>query len=180
MIEPNPNIKRLTLTPNSFTLYIMQYQIEISGVEPQSIAIIRDYANASNIADKIRAHLSTIWNTLRAAGCQSMGRSVVLYNDEGNVGSFGTEQGMPVEIGVEIGADFVERAEIVRSTLPEGTVLTVAHFGAYQKLGAAHAAVRNFAKEHGHTLPGHYWEIYGHWTVNEEELRTDVFYLVKP
>ena len=55
---------------------------------------------------------------------------------------------------------------------------TVVHMGPYQKLPEAHMAVRTWCAERGHALGGPSWEIYGDWTDNPVELRTDVFYLL--
>jgi len=51
--------------------------------------------------------------------------------------------------------------------------------GLYQKLSEAHTAVRRWCAEHGYALAGPNWEIYGDWTDNPAELRTDVFYLLQ-
>ena len=56
---------------------------------------------------------------------------------------------------------------------------TVVHMGLYQRLSEAHAAVRRWCAEHRYALAGPNWEIYGHWTDNPDELRTDVFYLLQ-
>ena len=40
-------------------------------------------------------------------------------------------------------------------------------------------AVREWCAEQGHTLAGPNWEVYGDWTDNPAELRTDVFYLLR-
>jgi effector-binding domain-containing protein len=67
----------------------------------------------------------------------------------------------------------------VCAVIPGGMVATVVHMGPYQKLPEAHAAVRGWCAEHGHALAGPSWEIYGDWTDNPAELRTDVFYLLQ-
>jgi effector-binding domain-containing protein len=74
--------------------------------------------------------------------------------------------------------------ELVGSALPAGTVATAVHFGPYNRLAAAHQAIRRWCVEHGYPLAGPCWEIYGHW-IHEwcddpSKIRTDVFYLLKP
>jgi effector-binding domain-containing protein len=64
------------------------------------------------------------------------------------------------------------------STQPAGTVVTAAHLGPYHLLGGAHDAVNEYCRQHGLRKAGHSWEIYGHWTDNPAQLRTDVFYLL--
>ena len=59
-------------------------------------------------------------------------------------------------------------------------VATAAHYGPYSRLGDAHAAVRQWCAAQGHALVGPFWEIYGHWTDDPAQLRTDVCYLLQP
>ena len=66
-----------------------------------------------------------------------------------------------------------------RAAVPGGIAATVVRMGLYQKLSEAHAAVRRWCAEHGYALAGPNWEIYGDWTDNPAELRTDVFYLLQ-
>ena len=52
------------------------------------------------------------------------------------------------------------------------------------QLSEAHNAIRKWCAQHGHTLAGPSWEIYGHWVHawcdDPSKIRTDVFYLLKP
>jgi hypothetical protein len=58
-------------------------------------------------------------------------------------------------------------------------VATVVNMELYQKLSEARTAVRRWCAEPNHALAGPNWEIYGDWTDNPDELRTDVFYLLQ-
>jgi effector-binding domain-containing protein len=60
------------------------------------------------------------------------------------------------------------------------SIATTAHWGSYARLGAAHRAVIEWCRVHGHRLAGSRWEVYGHWTEDEAKLRTDVYYLLAP
>ena len=51
--------------------------------------------------------------------------------------------------------------------------------GPYDQLGAAHGAILAWCREHGHAIAGVNWEVYGDWSDKPEEVRTDVFYLLK-
>jgi hypothetical protein len=56
------------------------------------------------------------------------------------------------------------------------------HFGPYDRLPAAHHAIRRWCADHGDTAAGPNWEVYGHWTDewnnDPGKVRTDVSYLV--
>jgi effector-binding domain-containing protein len=100
------------------------------------------------------------------------GRNVALYWDGA----------IRLEAGVEALGPFVERDEVVRSATPGGLVAAVTFFGPYAGLGAAHAAIRNWAKGNRRQLEGPNWEIYGHWqetwNTDPSQIRTDVCYQV--
>ena len=61
---------------------------------------------------------------------------------------------------------------------------TVAHFGPYAGLGAAHDALRRWCESQHRTLAGPSWEIYGHWQANWNAdpslIRTDLYYQLRP
>jgi effector-binding domain-containing protein len=75
---------------------------------------------------------------------------------------------------------FEEQGEVVRSATPAGSVASVAHYGPYGGLGAAHQAIRAWSAAHNHRLAGPNWEIYGHWqnewNADSAQIRTDVYY----
>ena len=89
-----------------------------------------------------------------------------------------------LEVGVEAEGPFVEQDPVVRSATPSGSVAFVTHFGPYNRLGAAHDAIRTWCEANGHRLAGPNWEIYGHWQEdwnnNPALIRTDVFYQISP
>lgn len=72
----------------------------------------------------------------------------------------------------------MEGAKAIASATPAGTVAAVVHWGAYEKLGDAYAALRKWSKESGRALAGPFWEVYGHWSDDPKQVRTDVFYIL--
>jgi effector-binding domain-containing protein len=68
---------------------------------------------------------------------------------------------------------------VICSSTPAGLVATAVHLGPYNRLGEAHAAVHKWCADHGHVLAGPSWELYGHWTDDPAQLRTDVFWLLR-
>jgi effector-binding domain-containing protein len=60
----------------------------------------------------------------------------------------------------------------------------VVHFGPYQQLGAAHAAIQQWCVANRRRLAGPQWEVYGHWQSEWDGapslIRTDVFYQLIP
>jgi effector-binding domain-containing protein len=79
---------------------------------------------------------------------------------------------------VQIVQRFEPTEVVVCATVPGGAIATTAHFGPYDRLGAAHDAVQAWCKREGRALTGVSWEIYGDWTDDPSQLRTDVCYLL--
>ena len=80
---------------------------------------------------------------------------------------------------MQVATPFERTGRVVCAVIPGGTVATVVHRGPYQQLPEAHKAVRAWCAEQGYALAGPNWEIYGDWTDNPDELRTDVYYLLQ-
>ena len=157
----------------------MPYDVQIHHVPQQAFAAVRDRANVHTIGDKIMALLSEVWDVLKHADIRHMGHNVVLYWDEPGKSLFLTDEGVPLEVGVQVVTPFKRMGRVGCAAIPGGTVATVVHRGLYQKLSEAHMAVRRWCAEHDYTLAGPNWEIYGDWTDNPDALRTDVFYLLQ-
>jgi effector-binding domain-containing protein len=85
-----------------------------------------------------------------------------------------------MEIGVEVDRTFPDGERVVCSATPAGLAATTAHFGPYDRLGAAHEAIQRWCAANHLALAGPSWAIYGHWTDDSAKLRTDVFYLLQP
>lgn len=87
----------------------------------------------------VPAACGEVWSYVRSAGLTAPGRHLALY---------GPEEGC-VEVGAEIGAEFVGNGRVCCSELPAGVTATVVHLGPYQRLGATHAALREWCAVRG-------------------------------
>ena len=132
------------------------------------LAVVRRRAAARELSSVVPAACGEVWSFLREAGVTGAGRHVAIYHD-GVIN---------LEIGVELAVEFPATGKVVRSATPSGRVATASHIGPYDRLGAAHDAIRAWCKQHGYQFAGPNWEIYGHWTDDPAQLRTDVFYLL--
>ena len=83
-----------------------------------------------------------------------------------------------VEFGVGVKSPFASIGRVVYSEVPSGTVATTTHWGDYGQLGLAHAAVIEWCKGNGRRLTGARWEVYGHWSEDPAQRRTDIYYLL--
>ena len=136
-------------------------------------AVLRRRARPSELATVVPQGCGLVWEFVRQHGLKG-GRHVALY----------LNANIDLEVGVEVSGAVEEHGEVVRSSTPAGAVVTAVHFGPYQRLGAAHEAIRAWCAAHGHQLAGPNWEIYGHWQpewdADPSAIRTDVFYQVSP
>ncbi|MES1213765.1 MAG: GyrI-like domain-containing protein [Singulisphaera sp.] len=147
----------------------MEYQVHFQTVAPRSLAVVQFCAPQKQLSRLIPQACGEVWNFVRAANIKTAGRHVAVYYDGA----------INVESGAEVDEPFTSDGRVIASATPGGRVAMTAHFGPYQLLSAAHQAVLPACQSHGDCLAGPSWEIYGHWTDDPTQLRTDIFYLLK-
>jgi effector-binding domain-containing protein len=135
------------------------------------LAVVRRRARPSELSTVVPQGCGAVWTFLKSQNLRG-GRNVAVYLD----------REIHVEVGVEMEGAFEEGNEVVRSATPAGLTATVAHFGPYGTLGAAHDAIHEYCTANGLQITGPRWEVYGHWqeewNTHPERIRTDVFYQV--
>ena len=149
------------------------YDVHLQQVNSVPVAVVRRHARPTDLARLIPEGCGLVWGFLRAHQLKG-GRNIAIYWD----GS------IRLEVGVECDQEFPGGGEIVTSATPSGPTASVVHFGPYQQLGAAHAAIQHWCVVHSRRLAGPSWEVYGHWQSDWEGapslIRTDVFYQLVP
>lgn len=153
----------------------MNYEVILSEEKPQLIAATRAKATGPTIGARLTGGLSVVWEFIRSKQIAHKGINVVIYNNYEGVAS-GDE--FDLICGVLVEGDFQGSDDVFASTTA-GRAAATTHVGPYSKLDEAHKAVLVWCKANGHSLAGTKWEVYGHWTPNEAELTTEVFYLLK-
>jgi len=151
----------------------MALDVRLERVKSLPLAVVRRRASLAELGTVIPAACGTVWNVVRDLKVPGAGRHVCVYlDDEFNL-----------EIGVELKSPFAGHGEVVGSATPAGTVATATHFGPYPGLPEVHRAIRQWCADHGHTMAGPNWDLYGHWeqawSDDPSQIRTDVFYLLK-
>jgi effector-binding domain-containing protein len=144
------------------------YEVTIQRVEPQITAVVRFRAVRDRLSTDVPKACGEVWAYIQAEKLPGAGRHVALYLDDCT----------NVEVGAEISQPFPGNGRVVCSSLPAGLVATTAHIGPYAGLSAAHGAVSHWCSANGRKFAGPSWEIYGHWTDDPTQIRTDVFYLL--
>lgn len=145
--------------------------VRVEHVPSVPLAVIRRTATAAELSRVVPECCGLVWNLVRAQQAAA-GRNVAVYWD----GS------IRLEVGVELLGSFIAQGEVVCSATPSGLVASITHLGPYNALGAAHNAIHDWCKAHGHDLAGPSWEIYGHWqahwNTDPSQIRTDVYYQI--
>jgi effector-binding domain-containing protein len=159
-----------------YILVWMSYTVRVERVISRPIAVVRRRVTPSELSKVVPEACGLVWKTVKAAQVKDAGRHVAVYRGAG-------DGLLDVEVGVEVGAAFEGRDEVVGSATPAGDAATVTHFGPYGKLGEANEAIRQWCAAQGRGLAGPSWELYGHWldewNNDPSKIRTDIFYLLK-
>ena len=147
------------------------YAVQLQRLESVPLAVIRRQAKPAELSRVVPKCCGLVWEVMRAQKVKA-GRHVAIYWDDG----------IRLEVGVELQAPFSEQGEVVRSATPAGVVASTTHLGPYAGLGAAHDAVHQWCRANNHRLAGPSWEVYAHWDpewdADPSRIRTDVYYLV--
>jgi effector-binding domain-containing protein len=151
----------------------MEYDIRLEQLGSHPLAVVRRRASSKELAKVVPEACGLVWSVVRAQKITGAGRHVALFWDDK----------INLEVGVELETPFAGHGEVVGSATPAGAVATATHLGPYDHLHEAHQAICQWCANHGYTLAGPNWEIYGHWidewNTEPAKIRTDVFYLLK-
>ena len=159
----------------------MNYTISLNQVEAGTLAVVRATVTRQSLGPTIRKILtgSSVYEFIKKAGLQKAGHNVIVYkNDEVKAsGTFPEE--FEIEVGVQVAGPFEGDGQVICSSTPGGNTVTTLHTGPYNRLGQAHTAILDWAREQGPPLTGRSWEVYGDWHQDPNQLTTQVFYLLK-
>jgi effector-binding domain-containing protein len=147
----------------------MAYTVTVQQIDAIPLAAVRRRAGLSQLSKVVPEACGEVWNFVQEAGIPKPGRLVAVYFD-GVVN---------LEVGVEVSDSFQGDGTVEPSATPGGLVASTVHFGPYNVLGQAHQAIRGWIAANQYEIDGPNWEIYGHWTDDPAQLRTDVYYRVR-
>jgi hypothetical protein len=152
-----------------------EYTVSLQTAPSRMIAAVHARVPMGAVATTFRRYLDQVYAAARAGAVHLDGQNVFVYRDVPD------QSGQAdVAFGVGVTAPFAAVGAVEPTSLPVGEAATTTHWGSYANLGAAHDAVAAWCRAHGRRPSGTRWEVYGHWTDDESQLRTDVFYLLEP
>lgn len=123
------------------------------------------------VASVFKEHLDKVYAAGREGVAHLDGQNIFLYQNT----SDGTGD-LLVDFGVGTPWSFEPHGEVRCIEIPGGNIVTTAHFGSYAKLREGHEAIHRWCEQHHRSRTGVSWEIYGHWTDDPSQLRTDICY----
>jgi hypothetical protein len=152
----------------------MNYNVVTKSVSAQPLAAVRRRVRFGDVGKAWKPALDIVWEFLRHhEGLRTDGHNCFLYHHPAP-----GESAMVVDFGVQVIRSFQDAGEVVCRETPAGEVVMTTHIGSYGKLAAAHEAINLWRAVAGRTFGACSWEIYGDWTDNEEQLETQVVYLL--
>jgi effector-binding domain-containing protein len=149
------------------------YSISVQRVSPRPLASLHERMTIRDVPARFRPVLSQVYAAAKSHAIALDGQNVFVYRT-------GASPFADVEFGVGVTAAFAPVGRVAYSEAPVGDAATTTHWGDYGALGAAHDAVVARCKAKGCQLAGVSWEVYGHWSDDPAQLRTDVFHLLRP
>ena len=150
----------------------MPYDVIVEEVGAEPMAAVATRARRAELADAIRDGLDKVYALLRASDPGPLGCNVVYYLPFAP----GETQVFDLRIGVRLSAAFAPTGEVIAAETPAGRAAHVAYFGPYSQMRPAHDAIHTWARQGGQKLTGASWEVYGDWSDDPAQLRTDIYY----
>jgi len=150
----------------------IDYQVSVRRAAPRAIAAVQARLPVARVPALFKSYLDQVYAAGREGAISLDGQNIFVYRDAGEAGE------ADVEFGVGVTKPFDAVGSVRYSQMPVGEVATTTHWRDYA-LGGAHAAVIAWCRDHGRTLTGTRWEVYGHWSDDPSKVRTDVYYLLE-
>ncbi|HEU5219916.1 MAG TPA: GyrI-like domain-containing protein [Gemmatimonadales bacterium] len=147
------------------------YGVSASMVEARPLLAVRARVSQQELAQQIPALLGRVYQGVPSRELLD-GQNVVVYR--------GTAPLLDVEAGVGLRGTLTPPEGLVVTSTPAGEAAHSTHWGDYAGIGRAHQAVIAWCISNERALAGPSWEVYGHWSDDPAEVRTDVYYLLVP
>ncbi len=153
----------------------MRHEVRIEQIQPRILIAARRTAAPREVPNVVLPALDLVWAFLREnPGLWNEGHNVFLYHHVGR-----PEDGMPIDIGVEVTGRFEPDGELRCVETPAGEAAVVVHRGPYSGIPEAHAALHAWCAAHGRAIGSHSLEVYGDWSEDPSQLQTTIQYLLR-
>jgi effector-binding domain-containing protein len=149
------------------------YEVHEVIVMPRPVAGVRAQVARGRVAQEFGRHLDQVYAAARTGALALDGQNIFIYR------AASTDE-LTVDFCVGTTASFDPVGAVLPLETPSGVAAMVTHHGDYGRLNEANAAILAWCRANNRKCAGPSWEVYGHWHANPAELRTDVYYLLRP
>ncbi len=149
------------------------YEVREVSVAARPVAGVRAQVARGRVAQEFGRHLDQVYGAARAGAVKLDGQNIFIYRAA-------TAEELTVDFCVGTTAAFNPAGAVLPLETPGGMAAMTTHHGEYRRLGDANAAILAWCQANDRQRAGPSWEVYGHWHADPAELRTEVYYLLRP
>jgi effector-binding domain-containing protein len=146
-------------------------EMVVVQAEPLLLAVVPIETDPADLAEQIEKSFTAVYAAVNSGKIQQPGHNVIVYRSMGN-------GNVEVECGVQVPSRFDGFGQLSCRETPAGRAATTSHYGPYDLLGETHIALVAWTRNHGLQPTGTFWEVYGDWNDDPQQLRVDVFHQV--
>ncbi len=148
--------------------------VAIETVPAEPMAAVAAKTEFAGLPEVIRWGLDAVFEALVGGDYGERGAATVWYGPMPNTTV------MDLRIGVRLSTPFPGPVtEVAAFETPAGEVAHAVYYGPYNQMMMAHEAAKAAARAAGRQITGESWEVYGDWNEDPDQLRTDVYWLLK-
>jgi hypothetical protein len=149
------------------------YVIHEVPVAARAVAAVRAEVARGRVGAEFGRYLDQVYAAARSGAVALDGQNIFIYR--------ALEDGiLTVDFGVGVTAPFTAVGAVTPRETPSGVAAMTTHHGDYGRLGAASDAILAWCRANDRRCVGPSWEVYGHWSEDPAQLRTDVYFLLEP
>ncbi len=148
------------------------YDVVEVTVPARLVAGVRARVARGRIALEFGKHLDQVYAAARAGAVSLDGQNIFIYRDA-------TPEYLSAEFCVGATAPFAAVGAVEPLYTPSGHAVMTTHMGDYGALTDANAAIHAWCRAQHRPYAGPSWEVYGHWSDDPAQRRTDVYYLLR-
>jgi catechol 2,3-dioxygenase-like lactoylglutathione lyase family enzyme len=149
------------------------YEVREVTVVARPVAGVRAQVARGQVAQTFGPHLEHVYAAGRSGAVALDGQNIFIYRAA-------TAEELTVEFCVGVTAPFAAVGVVLPLETPHGVAAMTTHRGDYGRLSEANAAIVEWCRANNRLRAGPSWEVYGHWHPDVSQLRTDVYYLLRP
>ena len=148
------------------------YHVHEVSVTPRLVAGVRATVRRGQVGQEFGRYLDQVYAAGRTGAVALDGQNIFLYRSA-------TDAELTVDFCVGVTAPFSAIGAVMPLETPGGVAAMTTHIGDYALIREANAAIVAWCESTGRRKAGPSWEVYGHWSPDPTQLRTDIYYLLQ-